>query len=158
MRHLPEFANRFCGHSETRFHLDTHLIWQTTKNYVEGSNTFDFVSHGLPPVGMSQAWIIKAEYQAKWLTEKLACQQADATEYSIDSSIRVRLYRQPKNPESNRERESRYSRGGLMVAVLPDGTHRKGAFCPEPLEDFTRSQWHPRTDGQVCQQDTGARQ
>lgn len=48
--------------------------------------------------------------------------------------------RQPENPESNRERGSRCSHRGLMVAVLLDGAHRKGAFRPKPLEDFAQSQ------------------
>ena len=48
--------------------------------------------------------------------------------------------RQPENPKSNRGRGSRNSHRGLMVAVLVDGAHRKGAFCPEPLEDFAQSQ------------------
>ena len=48
--------------------------------------------------------------------------------------------RQPENPESDRERGSRCSHRGYMVAVLLDGAHREGAFCPEPLEDFARSQ------------------
>ena len=55
--------------------------------------------------------------------------------------------RQPETPQSHRERGSRCSHRGRMVAVLLDGAHRKGAVCPEPPEDFARSQRRARTDG-----------
>ena len=54
---------------------------------------------------------------------------------------------QPENPHSNRERGSRHPRRGLMVAVLPDGAHCKGAFGPESPEDFARAQRRARADG-----------
>ena len=54
--------------------------------------------------------------------------------------------RQPENPEGNRERGSRYAHRGLVVAVLPDGAHRKGAVRAEPAEDFARSQRRARSD------------
>ena len=48
--------------------------------------------------------------------------------------------RQPEDPESNRERGPHRAHRGLMVAVLLDGAHRKGAVRAEPPEDFARSQ------------------
>ena len=48
--------------------------------------------------------------------------------------------RQPENPKSNRGCGSHYAHRRLMVAILLDGAHGKGAFRPQPLEDFARSQ------------------
>ena len=42
--------------------------------------------------------------------------------------------------EGDRERGPRRPHRGPVVAVLPDGAHRKGAFRAEPLEDFARSE------------------
>jgi hypothetical protein len=52
-----------------------------------------------------------------------------------------------QNPKSNRERRSRCTHRGLMVAVFLDGAHRKGAFRPRPVDDFARPQRRSRTDG-----------
>jgi hypothetical protein len=43
--HLPKFANGLCRYSDTTVHLDSHLIWQATKSYVECGGVFGLVSH-----------------------------------------------------------------------------------------------------------------
>ena len=54
---------------------------------------------------------------------------------------------QPENPQGDRGRGPRCAHRGLLVAVLVDGAHRKGAFAPGPFEDFARSQRRARADG-----------
>jgi len=43
--HLPKFGNGLCGYSDASVHLDSHLIWQAAKSYVERGSAFGFISH-----------------------------------------------------------------------------------------------------------------
>jgi hypothetical protein len=52
---FPKFADRLRRHSDVWVYHDPHLIWQSTKSYVEGGNAFGLVPHDACPFFSSRS-------------------------------------------------------------------------------------------------------